>query len=84
MILLYAKSLEAIRVLFSHGWQFLVKLEVPGIGYSLASWLVAFFLAGLGLRLLSYIFSFRVHGDTPRTGSTRKPRISKERQGDTH
>lgn len=73
-----------IGVLFDGCWDFFTELEFPGLGVTFAALSVGAFLAILGVRLLVYVFGFRDGGggDTPRSSSTRRPKISKERRGD--
>lgn len=76
---------DVAGVLISGWWHFFTGIEIPGLpGVTIASVMVALFLAGLGLRLVSYIFSLPGGGggDSPRTSSTSNPRISKERRHD--
>jgi len=79
----YVYAAEAIKKMFSYAWKFLKSVEVPAFGGSLAAWGVALFFVFLSLRLVGIAFG-GLGSVTPRTGSTRNPRISKERQGDTH
>ncbi len=75
-----------IRTYLSSIWDFFTETTVPGLGFSVAAVSVGVFLAVLGLRLLGYLFGFSgsgfQSGDTPRTSSTRHPKISKERRHD--
>lgn len=80
---LYIVSLGSIATLISNGWHFLTSIEMPGVGGSLAMWGVSLFFVGLSVRLVTYALG-TPGGDTPRTKSTNKPKISKERKGDTH
>lgn len=75
---------EIAGVLISGIWDLFTGVEIPGLsGVTIASALVSLFLIGLGLRLVSYMFGFSGGGgDTPRTSSTNKPRISERRKGD--
>lgn len=75
---------DIARVLISGWWDFFTGIEIPGLpGVTVASVMVALFLAGLGLRLVSYIFGLPGGGgDSPRTSSTSNPKISKERKHD--
>lgn len=75
---------EIAGVLISGIWDLFTGVEIPGLsGVTIASALVSLFLIGLGLCLVSYMFGFsRGGGDTPRTSSTNKPRISERRKGD--
>lgn len=80
----YLTTMEVVRKMLSNSWHFLTGIEVPGFGGSVGMWMVTFFLCGLGIRLVTLAFGFGGSSVSSRTGSTRKPRISKERQGDTH
>lgn len=69
--------------LISGVWRFFTGLEVPGlIGVTFAALFVTVFLATLGIRLIFFAFGIFSAGDSPRTSSTRKPRISEKRKGD--
>lgn len=74
---------DVARVLISGTWDFFTGIEIPGLtGVTVASVMVALFLAGLGIRLVTYILVLSGGGDSPRTSSTSNPKISKERKGD--
>lgn len=75
---------DVAKVLISGIWDFFTGIEIPGLtGVTVASVMVALFLAGLGLRLVSYVFGLPGGGgDSPRTSSTDKPKISEKRKGD--
>lgn len=74
---------EVAKVLISGTWDFFTGIEIPGLtGVTVASVMVALFLAGLGLRLVSYILGLSGGGDSPRTSSTNNPKISEKRKGD--
>lgn len=77
-------SMEIMRKMISNSWHFLTGIEVPGFGGSIGMWMVTLFLCGLGLRLVTLAFGFNGSGVSPRTKSSRNPKISKERKGDTH
>lgn len=47
--------IQAIGWLLSSGWTFLISVEVPGMGFTFATLLVALFFANLGLRFLGMI-----------------------------
>lgn len=71
------------RVLLSGAWSFFTGLEVPGLrGVTFASVFVVFFLGVLGIRLVSFAFDVFSSNESPRTSSTRRPRISEKRKGD--
>lgn len=65
-----------------------LDLPVPGLSYgtdkfvSFGEMFLALMLASLGLALLHYVFGLGGGGDSPRTSSTNKPKISKERKHD--
>ncbi len=73
---------EIVRLFLSSSWDFLTELTYPGLDVSFAALAVGLFLAVLGLRLLFYLFGLGSGGDSPRTSSTSRPRISKERSRD--
>lgn len=47
--------INAIQFLLSSGWHFLTGIEVPGMGFTFAQFMVGLFLARLGLRFLSLV-----------------------------
>lgn len=74
---------DVARVLISGTWDFFTGIEIPGLtGVTVASVMVALFLAGLGIRLVAYILGLSGGGDSPRTSSTSNPKISEKRKGD--
>lgn len=74
---------SVVSLFLSSSWDFFTETSFPGLpGVTIGALSVALFLAVLGIRLVSYLFSFQGGGDTPRTSSTRHPKISKERRGD--
>lgn len=74
---------DLIRAFLSGGWDLFTKTDVPGLeGVSYAALLVAFSLASLGIRLVFFLYGLGRGGGSPRTGSTSRPKISKERSGD--
>lgn len=74
-----------LRELIKGGWRFFTGLHVPGWGGTYASIFIAFILIRLGWAIVTFVFGNPFGGgETPRTSSTRKPKISKERKGDTH
>lgn len=79
-----ASFFNMARLFLSASWHFFTDVTFPGLpGVTIGALFVALFLAVLGIRLVSYLFGFRGSGgDTPRTGSTRQPKISHERRSD--
>lgn len=74
---------DVAKVLISGIWDFFTGIEIPGLtGVTVASVMVALFLAGLGIRLVSYILGLSGGGDSPHTSSTNNPKISEKRKGD--
>lgn len=74
---------DVARVLISGTWDFFTGIEIPGLtGVTVASVMVALFLAGLGIRLVTYLLGLSGGGDSPRTSSTNNPKISEKRKGD--
>lgn len=74
---------DIAKVLISGTWDFFTGIEIPGLtGVTVASVMVALFLAGLGIRLVTYILGLSGGGDSPRTSSTNNPKISEKRKGD--
>lgn len=74
---------DVAKVLISGIWDFFTGIEIPGLtGVTVASVMVALFLAGLGIRLVTYILGLSGGGDSPRTSSTNNPKISEKRKGD--
>lgn len=71
------------HALISGVWKFYTSLSVPGlVGVTFASLLIAYWLAVLGIRLGFLVLGLSGGGDSPRTSSTSKPKISKERKHD--
>lgn len=77
---------QLLREFIKGGWKFFTGLHIPGLrGVSFASIFIAFILIRIGWSVVTFVFGTPFGGgDTPRTSSTNKPKISKERQGDTH
>lgn len=72
-----------VHVLVSGIWDFFTELDFPGLpGISIAMLTVGLFLAVWGIRLICFLFGLDGGGDSPRTSSTNKPKISKERKYD--
>lgn len=76
---------DLMSALISGGWSFFAELHVPGLpSLTFGMLFVATLLATLGIRLLFFVYGLLggSSGDTPRTSSTKKPKISKERRRD--
>lgn len=74
---------DVAKSLISGAWHLFTGLEVPGlIGVTFAALFVTVFLAVLGIRLVFFAFGILSSGDSPRTSSTRRPKISEKRKGD--
>lgn len=74
---------DLMKALISGAWDFFTELHVPGLkDVTFAALFVAFALASLGIRLVFFAFGISNGGDSPRTSSTNKPKISKERRHD--
>lgn len=74
---------SVVQVLVSGIWDFFTELDFPGLpGISIAMLTVGLFLAVWGIRLVCSLFGLNSSGDSPRTSSTSKPKISKERKHD--
>lgn len=76
---------DVAEVMISGVWDFFTELEFPGLaGVTFASLAVAVAMAGLGLRLVSFLLGLSGGGggESTRTSSTNNPKISEERQSD--
>lgn len=72
-----------MSALISGAWDFFTELYIPGLpNVTFASVFVVFFLGSLGIRLVFYAMDLPSGGDSLRTSSTNKPKISKERKHD--
>lgn len=75
--------MDVFPALIGGAWDFFTELYVPGFAnVSFASLFVGVFLARLGCSLVFYIFGLSSGGNSPRTSSSSKPKISKERKHD--
>ncbi|WP_312940594.1 hypothetical protein [Oscillibacter sp.] len=74
--------IEIISSLFASFWGLFTGVQVPGLGISFASWTIALVLAGLSIRLVSYVFGFGGSGTGYRSGQSRNKHISDNRKSD--
>lgn len=77
-------ALEIVTSLFSSVWTLFTDIEVPGLGVSFAAFFLAMVLARISIWFIRSVFDFGGNGTGYRSGSTRNPKISNERKGDTH
>lgn len=76
---------DLVRALISGAWRFFTETAFPGLpDVTFASLFVTVCLASLGLHLLSLSLGVFSGSLKPRSSSTKKPKISKERKNDTH
>lgn len=74
---------DLVRALLSGAWRFFTGLAFPGLpGVTFASVFVVVFLAVLGIRLVFFALGVFSSGESSRTSSTRRPKISAKRKGD--
>lgn len=71
------------QVIFSGVWG-LFSVEIPGLGISAGTFTLGVFLLSVSLSVARVFFGVGGHvgGETPRSGSTRNPRISEKRRHD--
>ncbi len=61
----------------------LFALEIPGLGLSVGALSIGVALMSISLLVAKQFFGLGGHGgESPRTGSTRNPKISDRRKGD--
>jgi hypothetical protein len=77
------KSTAALgQALFAGIWK-LFDIQFPGFNFTFRQFWIAVALCGLSIRVIRVIFSFGgSSGESPRSSSTRSPKISKERRHD--
>lgn len=78
--------LECIKTILSGGWQFFVKTQVPGLGFSYGMLLITLALVSVGFNFLSIALGFSVGhltSDSYGTRSSKKAKISDARKNDT-
>ena len=70
------------QALFTGIWN-LFDIQFPGFSFTFRQFWIAVALCGLSIRVIRFIFSFGGSGgESPRSSSTRTPKISKERRHD--
>jgi len=69
-----------VQMLISGIWAYF-SITVPGFTFTYGQALIGFIIINLGFVLLG-LFGFRRSGSGYRSGSTSKPKISKERKDD--
>lgn len=70
------------QALFTGIWN-LFDIQFPGFNFTFRQFWIAVALCGLSIRVIRFIFSFGGSGgESPRSRSTRNPKISKERRHD--
>lgn len=70
------------QALFAGIWN-LFDIQFPGFNFTFRQFWIAVALCGLSIRVIRVIFSFGGSGgESPRSSSTRSPKISKERRHD--
>lgn len=70
------------QALLSGVWN-LFDIQFPGFNFTFRQFWIAVALCGLSIRVIRVIFSFGGSGgESPRSSSTRNPKISKERRHD--
>lgn len=60
----------------------LFSVPVPGLGLTVGELSIGVALLSVSLLVAKVFFGLGGHGETPRTGSTNNPKISKERSRD--
>lgn len=76
--------LDILSSLFPAVWSLFTDVEVPGLGVSFGTFLIAMIVIRISIMVLQHAFDFGGSGTGYRSGSTRNPKISNERKGDTH
>lgn len=77
-------ALDIVAFMFSHIWGIFTGTMVPGLNVSCATLLVAIFIIKLSITFVRHTFGFGGGGTGYRSGSTRNPKISKERKDDSY
>lgn len=77
-----SEDFAALGQAFLAGVWSLFSLEVPGLGMSVGTLSLGVALMSVSLLVAKVFFGLGGHADTPRTGSTRNPRISENRRYD--
>lgn len=71
------------RAFLSAAWG-LFSVPVPGLGMTAGELTIGVALLSVSLLVAKVFFGLGGHGETPRTGSTNNPKISKERSRDEY
>ena len=77
-------ALDIIGSIFTAVWGLFTGVEVPGLGVSFGTFFLAIGLFRISISIIQYVFGIGGSGTSYRSGSARNPKISKERQGDSH
>lgn len=74
----------ALGKAFLSGTWGLFSVEVPGLGMSVGTLSLGVVLLSVSLLVAKVFFGLGGQGETPRTGSTRNPKISEKRRFDEY
>lgn len=74
--------LDILSTIFSAAWGLFTGTTAPGLGISFASWFLALLVAGISIKLVSYVFGFGGSGTGYRSGQSGRKHISNERKND--
>lgn len=74
-------ALDIISSVFSSVWGIFTGLDVPGLNVSFGALFLAVVLIRISISIIRLVFGFG-GGTGYRSGSSRNPKIAKERQGD--
>lgn len=75
---------DVFRSMISLVWGLFNGVTVPGTKFSFGDLFLSTFLIGISISIIQHGLGFGGNGSGYRSGSTNKPKISKERKGDTH
>ena len=77
-------ALDIVASIFTAVWGLFTGVDVPGLGVSFGTFFLAIVLIRISISIIQHVFGIGGSGTSYRSGSTRNPKISKERQGDSH
>lgn len=76
--------LDILASLFTSVWGLFTGTMIPGLNASCASLLLAIIAIKLSISLVRHAFGFGGGGTGYRSGSSKNPKISKERKDDSY
>lgn len=76
--------LDMLGSVLSAVWGLFNGVTVPGLGFSFGTLFLGVLLIKIAISIIQHGLGFGGSGTGYRSGSTKNPKISNERKGDTH